>query len=70
MSPATQSLTVNRAGVPAGVIAIPVRTRLVQTGDDLTALVCEAVRGIAGPGDVITVSETALAGSVTHFPFR
>jgi len=45
----------------ATFVAIPVRTRLVGAGDDLAALVAEAVRGIARPGDVIAVSETAVA---------
>lgn len=42
-------------------MAIPVRTPLVRPGDDLTAIVSEAVRGIARAGDVIAVSETAVA---------
>lgn len=44
-----------------GVVAIPVRTRIVREGDDLVALVAAAVHGIARPGDVIAVSETAVA---------
>jgi len=44
-----------------GVVAIPVRTRIVRPGDDLAALVTAAVYGIARPGDVIAVSETAVA---------
>lgn len=44
-----------------GVIAIPVRTRIVREGDDLAALVAAAVHGIARPGDVIAISETAVA---------
>jgi len=42
-------------------VAIPVRTRLVNAGDDLPGIVADAVRGIARPGDVIAVSETAVA---------
>jgi len=42
-------------------VAIPVRTRLVRGGDDLAAVVAAAVRGIARPGDVVAVSETAVA---------
>jgi hypothetical protein len=42
-------------------VAIPVRTRLVRAGDDLPAIVADAVRGIARPSDVIAVSETAVA---------
>jgi F420-0:gamma-glutamyl ligase len=44
-----------------GVVAIPVRTRVVREGDDLPALVAAAVHGIARPGDIITISETAVA---------
>jgi F420-0:gamma-glutamyl ligase len=44
-----------------GVVAIPVRTRIVREGDDLAALVAAAVHGIAQPGDVIAISETAVA---------
>jgi F420-0:gamma-glutamyl ligase len=51
-------LTVTR--IP-GVVAIPVRTRIVREGDDLAALVAAAVHGIARPGDVIAISETAVA---------
>lgn len=61
MSVATRSLAVARPEVPAGLIAIPVRTRLVRAGDDLVAVVSDAVTGIARPGDAIAVSETALA---------
>jgi hypothetical protein len=42
-------------------VAIPVRTRLVRGGDDLAAVVRDAVRGIARPQDVVAVSETAVA---------
>jgi hypothetical protein len=55
------TLAVVRPETPRGLKAIPVRTRLVRPGDDLVALVSEAVRGIARAGDVIAVSETALA---------
>ncbi|MBV8152238.1 MAG: coenzyme F420-0:L-glutamate ligase [Candidatus Eremiobacteraeota bacterium] len=48
-------------GLPAGVVAIPIRTRLVVRGDDLSALVAGAVGGIARAGDVVAISETALA---------
>jgi hypothetical protein len=56
-----QSLAVQRPEVPAGLVAIPVRTPLVRPGDDLVALVSQAVRGIARPGDVVAVSESAVA---------
>ena len=61
MSLATRSLVVTRPEAPAGLTAIPVRTPLVHPGDDLAAVVAEAVRGIARPGDVVAVSETAVA---------
>lgn len=61
MSLARAGLDVTRPGIPPGVKALPIRTRLVRPGDDLTELVLQAVRGIARPGDVIAVSETALA---------
>ena len=54
-------LAVRRPEVPAGIVAIPVRTRLVRAGDDLTGIVADAVRGIARSGDVIAISETAVA---------
>ncbi|MHB8703084.1 MAG: coenzyme F420-0:L-glutamate ligase, partial [Candidatus Tyrphobacter sp.] len=54
-------LAVTRPELPAGIVAIPVRTALVRPGDDLTAIVAQAVRGIARAGDVLTVSETAVA---------
>jgi hypothetical protein len=56
-----QSLVVKRSDVPSGVTAIPVRTPLVRPGDDLVAIVKRAVDGIARPGDVVAVSESALA---------
>ena len=61
MSLAVSTLTVTRRETPQGLKAIPVRTRLVRPGDDLIELVSAAVRGIARPGDVVAVSETALA---------
>jgi len=54
-------LAVRRPEVPAGIVAIPVRTPLVRSGDDLPAIVAAAVRGIARAGDVVAVSETAVA---------
>jgi hypothetical protein len=57
----TQTLAVTRSEVPAGLVAIPVRTRLVHPHDDLVTLVADCVRGIAREGDVLAVSETAVA---------
>lgn len=56
-----RSLRVDRSELPAGLVAIPVRTPLVHPGDDLIALVQRAVDGIARPGDVLAISETAVA---------
>ncbi|MBV9719121.1 MAG: coenzyme F420-0:L-glutamate ligase [Candidatus Eremiobacteraeota bacterium] len=61
MSTATRSLLVQRPETPAGLIAIPLRTPLVRPGDDLPAMVAQAACGIARAGDVIAVSETAVA---------
>lgn len=60
-------VAVREAGVPAGLVAIPVRTRLVAPGDDLAALVGDAVRGIARPGDVVAIAETAVAIAQSRF---
>jgi F420-0:gamma-glutamyl ligase len=54
-------LRVTRPELQPGIVALPVRTRLVQRGDDIADVVERAVAGIARPGDVITVSETAVA---------
>jgi hypothetical protein len=61
VSLAVSTLRVMRRETPEGLKAIPVRTRLVRPGDDLIELVSRAVRGIARTGDVVAVSETALA---------
>jgi hypothetical protein len=49
------------SGESGTLVAIPVRTRLIDAGDDLPAVVAEAVRGIARADDVVAVSETAVA---------
>ncbi|MBC5816077.1 MAG: coenzyme F420-0:L-glutamate ligase [Candidatus Eremiobacteraeota bacterium] len=54
-------LAVSRPELPSGVVAVPVRTQLVHPGEDLIAIVTDAVNGIARPGDVIAISETAVA---------
>jgi hypothetical protein len=56
-----RALAVRRPEVPSGIVAVPVRTRLLHAGDDIVTLVADAVHGIARPGDVIAVSETAVA---------
>ncbi len=52
---------VRRQGLADGVVALPIRTPLVRPHDDLAAIVASATAGIARPGDVIAVSETAVA---------
>jgi F420-0:gamma-glutamyl ligase len=61
MSVATRGLAVRRAEVPAGLVALPVRTPLVRRGDDIVEVVAAATNGIARAGDVVAVSETAVA---------
>jgi F420-0:gamma-glutamyl ligase len=61
VSVATRALAIARPEVPPGIVAIPVRTRVVRAGEDLVAIVADAVAGIARPGDVVAVSETAVA---------
>ena len=56
-----RSLRIDRKELPPGIVAIPVRTQLVRAGDDLIDLVECAVAGIARSGDVLAVSETAVA---------
>lgn len=56
-----KSLRIERPELPPGIVAIPVRTPLVHPGDDLIALVQRAVSGIARAGDVLAISETAVA---------
>ena len=56
-----RSLRIERPELPPGIVAIPVRTPLVHPGDDLIALIGRAVCGIARAGDVLAISETAVA---------
>ncbi|MDB5093840.1 MAG: hypothetical protein JWO85_1941 [Candidatus Eremiobacteraeota bacterium] len=58
---------VREAGLPDGLVAIPVRTRLIAPGDDLASVVAAAVRGIARPGDVVAIAETAVAIAQSRF---
>ncbi|MDQ2871704.1 MAG: coenzyme F420-0:L-glutamate ligase [Candidatus Eremiobacteraeota bacterium] len=57
----TRKLHVERPELPAGIVAIPVRTPLVRPNADLAGIVHDAVRNIGRPGDVIALSETAVA---------
>lgn len=61
MSVATRGWAVTRPEVPAGIVAVPVRTRLISPNDDLVTLIADAVSGIARAGDAVAVSETAVA---------
>jgi hypothetical protein len=61
VSRAARSFVVERPEIPTGLIAIPLRTPLIRPGDDIAALIVQTVRGIARPGDVIAIAETAVA---------
>lgn len=61
MTFATQSLSVTRAELPPGLVAIPLRTPLVRPGDDLVEIVARAIAGVARKGDVVAVAESAVA---------
>jgi hypothetical protein len=54
-------LAIREASLPEGLVAIPVRTRLIARGDDLQALLRAALAGLARPGDVVVIAETAVA---------
>lgn len=58
---------VHESGLPDGLVAIPIRTRLVGPGDDIGALVAAAVGGIARPDDVVAIAETAVAIAQRRF---
>jgi hypothetical protein len=54
-------IAIHEPSLPDGVVAIPVRTRLIVKGDDLAALLRDALAGLARPGDVVAIAETAVA---------
>jgi F420-0:gamma-glutamyl ligase len=58
---------VRETGLPEGLVAIPVRTRLIAPNDDLARLAGDAIRGIARPGDVIAIAETGVAIAQSRF---
>lgn len=60
-------VAVREEGLPDGLVAIPVRTRLIVPGDDLAALLRDALHGIAKHGDVIAIAETAVAIAQRRF---
>ena len=54
-------VAIREPSLPEGLVAIPVRTRLIARGDDLPALLRSALAGLARPGDVVVIAETAVA---------
>jgi F420-0:gamma-glutamyl ligase len=60
-------VAIEEASLPAGLVAIPVRTRLIAPGDDLAQLLREALAGIARPHDVVAIAETAVAIAQSRF---
>lgn len=54
-------IRIHEPSLPEGIVAIPVRTRLIVKGDDLVALLRDALTGLARPGDVVAIAETAVA---------
>jgi hypothetical protein len=63
----SREIAFDGATLPGTLVAIPVRTRLIAPGDDLARVVGDAVRGIARPGDVLALSETAVAIAQNRF---
>jgi hypothetical protein len=61
VSLATRTLRVTRPELPPGLMAIPLRTPVIRPSDDLVAIVAQSVGGTARPGDVVAVSESAIA---------
>jgi UDP-N-acetylmuramoyl-tripeptide--D-alanyl-D-alanine ligase len=49
------------SGLPGRIVALPVRTPIVRSGDNIARLVADSVRGVVGADDVICVAETAVA---------
>ena len=60
-------VAIRESGVPEGLVAIPVRTRLIAPGDGLAQLVGDAIKGIARPGDVVAIAETGVAIAQSRF---
>jgi UDP-N-acetylmuramoyl-tripeptide--D-alanyl-D-alanine ligase len=61
MNSTAPSFLVRAPDLPARIVALPIRTPVIHSGDDLAAVVAACVRGIAAPDDVVCVSETAVA---------
>ena len=60
-------VAIRESGLPVGLVAIPVRTRLIAPGEDLERLIREATHGIARPGDVVVIAETGVAIAQSRF---
>jgi hypothetical protein len=60
-------MAIHEPSLPEGLVAIPVRTRLIVKGDDLAVLLREALHGLARPGDVVAIAETAVAVAQGRF---
>ncbi len=60
-------VAVREDNLPEGIVAIPVRTRLIAPGDDLHVLVGDAIRGIARAGDTVVIAETGVAIAQSRF---
>lgn len=58
---AASKLSIRERELPEGLVALPLRTRLVTRGDDLVTLVAEATAGMLQSSDVVAISETAVA---------
>ncbi len=58
---------VRETGVPEGIVAIPLRTRLIAAGYNLQRLVHDAITGIARRDDVVVIAETAVAIAQSRF---
>jgi len=54
-------VAIHEPSLPDGLVAIPVRTRLIARGDDLHDVLAAALAGLARAGDVVAIAETAVA---------
>ena len=50
-------VAIHEASLPDGLVAIPVRTRLIARGDDLHDVLAAALAGLARAGDVVAGEE-------------
>jgi len=56
-----RSFEIEASGLPRRIVALPVRTPVVKPGIDVAKLCARCAKGIAAAGDVICISETAVA---------